>query len=119
MQQVNKLLQSGNIEDAEKILDALLTKLGLPAAVAPAGGRDCDPRQPMPVSGRVTVNEDCTVGGNLTVTGNAVLHFDYTGRKGGRLVVSGNIIVRDGATLWIQESVAGRPRARRPFAGRQ
>ena len=123
MQQVDKLLKSGNIEDAEKILDTLLTKLGLPATgsagsvaapapVAPAGGRDCDPRQPMTVSGPVTISEDCTIGGDLTVTGNAVLHFDYTGHKGGRLVVRGNIIVRDGATLWIQ----GRPEERAVFA---
>ncbi|HEY8033811.1 MAG TPA: hypothetical protein VIF02_15930 [Methylocella sp.] len=123
MQQVDKLLKNGNFEDAEKILDTLLTKLGLPAAgsagsvaapeaVAPAGGRDCDPRQPMTVNGPVTLSEDCTIGGDLTVTGNAVLHFDYTRHKGGRLVVSGNIIVRDGATLWIE----GRPEERAVFA---
>jgi hypothetical protein len=104
MQEVDKLLHSGKIGDAEKILDSFLTKLGAPAAgsapaaAAPAGGRGCDPRQPMTVSGSVTLDEDCTVGGDLTVTGNAVLHFDYTGRKGGRLVVGGNVIVRDGAT---------------------
>jgi hypothetical protein len=117
MQQVDKLLKSGKIEDAEKILDTLLTKLGLPAvgsarAAAPAGGRDCDPRQPMTVSGRVTVDADCTVGGDLTVTGSAVLHFDYTGRRGGRLIVGGNVIVRDDATLWIQ----GRPGQRAVLA---
>jgi hypothetical protein len=117
MQQVDKLLKSGKIEDAEKILDTLLTKLGLPTvgsarAAAPAGGRDCDPRQPMTVSGRVTVDADCTVGGDLTVTGSAVLHFDYTGRKGGRLIVGGNVIVRDDATLWIQ----GRPGQRAVLA---
>jgi hypothetical protein len=117
MQQVDKLLKSGKIEDAEKILDTLLTKLGLPTvgsarAAAPAGGRDCDPRQPMTVSGRVTADADCTVGGDLTVTGSAVLHFDYTGRKGGRLIVDGNVIVRDDATLWIQ----GRPGQRAVLA---
>jgi hypothetical protein len=117
MQQVDKLLKSGKIEDAEKILDTLLTKLGLPAvgstrAAAPAGGRDCDPRQPMTVSGRVTVDADCTVGGDLTVTGSAVLHFDYTGRRGGRLIVGGNVIVRDDAMLWIQ----GRPGQRAVLA---
>ena len=123
MQEVDKLLHSGKIGDAEKILDSLLTKLAAPAAgsagaaaapaaVAPAGGRGCDSRRPMTVSGSVTVDEDCTVGGDLTVTGNAVLHFDYTGRKGGRLVVGGNVIVRDGATLWIQ----GRPDERAVFA---
>jgi hypothetical protein len=118
MQQVDKLLKSGEIDDAEKILDTLLTKLGLPAAgsaraaAPPAGGHDCDPRQPMTVSGRVTVDVDCTVGGDLTVTGSAVLHFDYTGRRGGRLIVGGNIIVQDDATLWIQ----GRPDERAVFA---
>jgi hypothetical protein len=117
MQQVDKLLKSGKIADAEKILDTLLTKLGLPAvgstrAAAPAGGRDCDPRQPMTVSGRVTVDADCTVGGDLTVTGSAVLHFDYTGRRGGRLIVGGNVIVRDDAMLWIQ----GRPGQRAVLA---
>ncbi len=118
MQQVDQLLRSGKPEEAEKILDTLLTKLGAPAtgsaraAVAPADGRNCDPRQPMTVSGSVTVDEDCAVGGDLTVTGSAVLHFDYTGRKGGRLVVGGNVVVRDGATLWIQ----GRPDGRAVFA---
>jgi hypothetical protein len=118
MQQVDQLLRSGKAEDAEKILDTLLAKLGAPAtgaartAVAPVEGRDCDPQQPMTVSGSVTVVEDCTVGGNLTVTGSAVLHFDYSGRKVGRLVVGGNVIVRDHATLWIQ----GRPDERAVFA---
>ncbi|MGH6847490.1 MAG: hypothetical protein ACREC0_08645 [Methylocella sp.] len=118
MQQVDKLLRSGKIEDAEKILDSLLTNSGAPATssaptvAAPAEGRDCDPRQPMTVSGSVTVVEDCTVGGDLTVTGSAVLHFDYTGRKGGRLAVGGNVIVQDNATLWIQ----GRPDERAVFA---
>src|ERR1700731_4104086 len=75
--------------DGAKTLDSLLTNLAAPAAgsagaaaapaaVAPAGGRGCDSRRPMTVSGSVTVDEDCTVGGDLTVTGNAVLHFDYT-----------------------------------------
>jgi hypothetical protein len=66
----------------------------------------------MSVSGSVTVDEDCTVGGNLTVTGSALLHFDYTGRKSGRLVVGGNVIVQDHATLWIQ----GQPVERAVFA---
>jgi hypothetical protein len=118
MQQVDKLLQSGKIEEAEKILDSVIANPGAPAissapaAVAPADGRDCDPRQPMTVSGSVTVVEDCIVGGDLTVTGSAVLHFDYTGPKGGRLVVGGNVIVRDHATLWIQ----GRPAERAVLA---
>jgi hypothetical protein len=118
MQQVDKLLQSGKIEEAEKILDSVLANpaapaiSSAPAPVAPAGGTGCDPRQPMTVSGSVTVDEDCTVGGDLTVTGSAVLHFDYTGRKGGRLVVGGNVIVQDHATLWIQ----GRPDERAVFA---
>jgi hypothetical protein len=118
MRQVDQLLRSGKPEEAEKILDTLLAKLGAPAtgaartAVAPADGRDCDPRQPMTVSGSVTVVEDCTVGGNLTVTGGAVLHFDYSGRKVGRLVVGGNVIVRDHATLWVQ----GRSDERAVFA---
>jgi hypothetical protein len=117
MQQVDQLLRSGKPEEAEKILDTLLAKLGVPAtgaartAVAPAEGRNCDPQQPMTVSGSVTVVEDCTVGGDLTVTGSAVLHFDYSGRKGG-LVVGGNVIVRDHATLWIQ----GRSDERAVFA---
>lgn len=118
MQQVDKLLQSGKIKEAEKILDSLIANPGAPAtisapaAVAPAEGRDCDPQQPMTVSSSVTVDEDCTVGGDLTVTGSAVLHFDYTGRKGGRLVVGGNVIVQNQATLWIQ----GRPDERAVFA---
>ena len=117
MQQVDQLLKSGQTADAEKILDTLLAKPGAPGtgpapvAVAPAEGRDCDPRKPMTVSGRVTVDGDCTVGGNLTVVGNGVLHVDYTGRKGGRLVVGGNVIVQGKATLWIQ----GRPDARAIF----
>jgi hypothetical protein len=118
MERVNELLQSGNIADAEKILDTLLTRLGAPAtgsapaALAPVNGRDCDPGQPMTVSGSVTMDEDCIVGGDLTVTGSAVLHFDYTGRKGGRLIVVGNVIVQDHATLWIQ----GRPDERAVLA---
>lgn len=109
MHQVDKLLRSGNPGEAEKILDTLLMKLGgtgpASAAVAAVDGRDCDPRQPMTVSRRVTLDEDCIIGGDLTVTGNAVLHFDYTRRNGGRLVVGGNVIVQDDAKLWIE----GRP----------
>jgi hypothetical protein len=118
MQRVDKLLKGGNPGEAEEILDALLTKFGAPAtssarqSVAPAEGGACDPRQPMTVSGQVTVNEDCAVGGDLTVTGNAALHFDYTGSKRGRLLVHGNVIVQHHATLWIQ----GRPQARAVFA---
>ena len=121
MQQVDKLLRSGKIADAEKILDIAPGELGAPApgtaAAAPPSedGRGCDPRQPMTVSGGLTVKEDCTVGGDLTVTDNGVLHFDYTRRKGGRLVVVGNVIVQDNATLWIQ----GRPDERAVFADRQ
>lgn len=117
MQQVSKLLQSGDPTAAEKILDGLLVTLGVSATgsasavAAPAEGRDCNPRQPMTVSGRLTLNGDCTVGGDLTVTGNAVLHFDYTEGKGGRLVVGGNVIVQDHAMLWIQ----GRPDGRAIF----
>jgi hypothetical protein len=117
MQQVDKLIRIGKIADAEKILDALLANPGAPATgaarvtVAPTAGRECDPTQPMTVSGRVTVDEDCTVGGDLTVTGSGVLHFDYTGRKGRRLVVDGDVIVQDAATLWIQ----GRPHERAIF----
>src|SRR6202023_3172825 len=70
MQQVDKLLQSGKIKEAEKILDSLIANPGAPAispapaAVALAEGRDCDPQQPMTVSSSVTVDEDCTVGGD-------------------------------------------------------
>lgn len=108
MQQVDKLLRSGDIEGAEKILDTLITDLGgpstdlAPVAATPSAEHNCDPRQPMVVSGAVTVTADCMVGGDLTVTGSGVLHFDYSGRNGGRLVVAGNVNVRDHATLWIQ-----------------
>lgn len=117
MRQVNELLQSGKHADAEKILDKLLKDLGATVAgaartgAAPAPARDCDPGQPMTVSGRVTVDKDCTVGGDLTVTDSAVLHFDYTGGEGGRLVVGGNVIVEGDATLWIE----GRPNKRAVF----
>jgi hypothetical protein len=66
----------------------------------------------MTVSGRVTVEDDCMIGGDLTLTGDAVLHFNYAGRKGGRVVVGGNVIVQDRATLSIQ----GRPDRRAVFA---
>jgi hypothetical protein len=110
MQQVDKLLRSGKVSDAEQILDSILTNretltTGMArtaAAPAPAGGHTCDPQQPMTVSGSVTLYADCTIGGDLTVTGSAALHFDYSGRNGGRLVVNGNIIVQDHATLLIQ-----------------
>lgn len=36
MQQADKLLKSGNFEDAEKILDTLLTKLGCQRQALPA-----------------------------------------------------------------------------------
>jgi hypothetical protein len=117
MQEVDTLLRSGNVAAAEQILDGLLVTLGVPATgtagvvVAPAKGGDCDPSQPMTISGKVTLDTDCTVGGDLTVTGSAVLHFDYTGRTGGRLVVAGNVIVQDHATLWVQ----GRPGGRAVF----
>jgi hypothetical protein len=118
MRQVDTLLRSGEVEDAEKILDALLTKLGVQAtgparsaaAPAPASGRNCDPTRPMTVESSMTLDADCTVGGDLTVRGNAVLRFNYTGH-GGRLVVGGNVIVQDKATLWIQ----GRPGERAIF----
>ncbi|MGH6841810.1 MAG: hypothetical protein ACREDV_06915, partial [Methylocella sp.] len=118
MQQVDQLIRSGKPEEAEKILDTLLAKLGVPPAgsapiaAAPSTGHICDPRQPMTVNGSVTVVEDCIVGGDLTVTGSAVLHFDYSGRKAGHLVVGGNVIVRDHATIWIQ----GRSDERAVFA---
>jgi hypothetical protein len=116
MRQVDTLLRSGEVEDAEKILDSLLTKLGVPAtpparaAAAPVYSRNCDPSQPMTVESGMTLDADCTVGGDLTVRGNAVLRFDYTGH-GGQLVVRGNVIVQDKATLWIQ----GRPGERAIF----
>jgi hypothetical protein len=106
MEQVNKLLQSGKPHDAEKVLDALLIKLGTAQAVsAREEVRVCDPRQPMSVSNSVTLDEDCTIGGDLTVTGNGVLHFDYGARKGRHLIVRGNVIVQDSATLWVQGSL--------------
>lgn len=113
MQQVDGLLKSGEIAAAEKILDSLLRNPLAPtidtarAVAVPASARDCDPNKPMLVSGRVTVDADCTVGGDLTLTGSAVLHFDYS-REGGRLVVRGNIIVQGDAKLWIQGSAQER-----------
>ena len=110
MQKVDSLLKSGEVADAEKLLDSLLQNPGAPvpdlarstaAPAAPAAAHDCDPNKPMVARSRMTIDSDCVVGGDLTVTGSAVLHFDYTG-NGGRLVVRGNVIVQDDATLWIQ-----------------
>ena len=106
MQQIDRLLKSGNHVEAERVLDALLKKLGEPveAVSAPATVSEstkCDPRQPMRVSTRLTLKDDCTIGGDLTVTGSGVLRFDFTGRGGGRVVVEGNVLVQDDATLQI------------------
>jgi hypothetical protein len=138
MQEVDRLLKGGKPGDAEKILDAILANIpasvtdwkpgnvkkaldtllanragGRPATdsvrtAVPANGADCDPRRPMTVSGQLTMDKDCTIGGDLIVTGNASLHFDYTGRRGGKVVVAGNIVVRDNATLWVQGRSDGR-----------
>ena len=83
MQQVDQRLKSGDPVEAERILDGLLKDLGepvepsAPAAAAPRQAAQCDPQRPMTVSSSVTVQADCTIGGDLTVTGSAVLHFDY------------------------------------------
>ena len=117
MQQVDKLLNSGNIAGAEEILDKLLAKLGTPAtgaaqaSASPAAPADCNSRKPMTVTGQVTVDQDCTVGGDLTVKGDAILHFNYRGPNGGRLLVRGNVMVQDKATLWVE----GRPLGRAVF----
>jgi hypothetical protein len=114
MQQVDQRLKAGDHVEAERILDGLLKDLGEPVAglaSAPAASRDvaqCDPRRPMTVSGRVTVQEDCTIGGDLTVTGSAVLHFDYKKRSGGRVVVNGNVVVQDDASLQVEGRPGGR-----------
>ena len=107
MQEVDRLLKSGKIADAEKILDSLLRD-PLAPAMGPAlavgeSSHDCDPGKPMLVSGQMTLDADCTVGGDLTVTDSAVLRFNYSS-KGGRLVVRGNVIVQGDAMLWIQGS---------------
>ena len=114
MQQVDRLLKSGNHVDAEPILDGILKKLGesvetVSASAAVSGSSaTCDPRQPMRVSTRVTLKEDCTIGGDLTVTGNGVLHFDFRERGGGRVVVVGNVAVQDDATLHVEGRQGGR-----------
>ncbi len=114
MQRISKLLQGGRIADAEQRLDMLLASLGTPpkgAARVATGAKNCDPGAPMTVSGALTITADCTVGGDLTVLGEGVLHVDYTGRLGGRLVVHGNVRVQDHATL----SIEGQPDARATF----
>jgi hypothetical protein len=113
MQTVGGLLQRGRPEDAERRLDALLTRLGTPPAdAAVIAARDCDPAAPMTVSETLTITQDCTVGGDLVVRGDGVLHVDYSARPGGRMVVAGNVIVQDQATL----SIEGRPEAPASFA---
>ena len=125
MQQVDKLIKSGDFTGAEAMLDQLIAKLGLPAtgsspapqpaqASAQPSAREglvCDPHAPMTVSTEVTVDQDCAIGGDLTVKGDAVLHFDYRRHRDGHVVVSGNVIVRDNATLWVE----GAPDSRAVF----
>ena len=114
MQLVDQRLKAGDHVEAERILDGLLKDLGepvapsVPAAAASRETAQCDPQQPMTVTGRVTVQEDCTIGGDLTVTGSAILHFDYNGRSGGRVVVNGNIVVQDNASLQVEGRQGGR-----------
>ena len=114
MQQVDKLLKSGDHVTAERILDQLLTNLGITAEGAPraaAGGAaaaNCDAGKPMMVTQRLTISEDCTIGGDLTVAGKGVLHFDYRQRSNGRVVVNGNIVVQDDASLQVEGRQGGR-----------
>ncbi len=115
MQQVDRLLKGGDHVAAERILDALLTKLGEPVVGSEPGSptasrapAQCDPQKPMTVTVSTTVTADCTVGGDLTVMGKAALYFDYRGRSGGRVVVSGNVIVQDDASLQVDGRQGGR-----------
>ena len=114
MQQVDKLLKSGDHTTAERILDQLLTNLGITADGAPraaasgAGAANCDAGKPMTVTQRVTISEDCTIGGDLTVAGKGVLYFDYRQRSNGRVVVNGNVVVQDDASLQIEGRQGGR-----------
>ena len=116
MQEVNRRLKAGQIKEAERILDTLISNLGLSlpsegpgrASAGASETADCDPRKPMTVSRRVTVYEDCIIGGDLTVTGRGALYFDYRGRAGGRVVVSGNVLVQDDGTLEVEGRQDGR-----------
>ena len=110
LQQVDRRLKAGQIKEAEHILDKTMAALGLSLSGEDAGrastgvseAADCDPQKPMTVSSRITVYEDCVIGGDLTVTGRGILYFDYRGAAGGRVVVSGNVIVQDDATLEVE-----------------
>jgi hypothetical protein len=115
MQQVDRLLKGGDHVAAERILDTLLSKLGEPvtgseprAAATPRSSGQCDPLKPMVVTVSVTVTSDCTIGGDLTVTGRAVLYFDYRQRSNGRVVINGNVVVQDDASLQVDGRVGGR-----------
>lgn len=107
MQQVDKLLKAGDHVAAERILDQLLTNLGLSAEGGPRStsarseAANCDAGKPMTVTERVTVSENCTIGGDLTVSGKGALYFDFRQRSGGRVVVNGNVVVQDDATLQV------------------
>ena len=115
MQEVDRLLKGGDHVAAEGILDTLLTKLGEPATgsesrsiTAPRAAGQCDPLKPMVVTVSVTVTADCTIGGDLTVTGTAVLYFDYRQRSNGRVVINGNVVVQDDASLQVDGRPGGR-----------
>lgn len=122
MQQVDRLLKSGDYVAAERILDDLLKKFGetvapaappattsaKPAAVTSRDVAQCDPARPMTVSSAVTVSNDCTIGGDLTVSGKGVLLFDYSQRSGARVVVNGNVVVKEDATLQVNGRAGGR-----------
>jgi hypothetical protein len=106
MEQVDRLLRAGDYLNAERILDSLLRNVGEPPSVAraPAAASEtsvCDPEKPMTISSSVMLHDDCTIGGDLTVTGNGVLHFDFQGVNGGRVVVKGNVVVEGDATLQV------------------
>ena len=119
MSQVDQLLKRGDHVAAERILDDLLSTLGISpsnsreiarttTAPSRATSAQCDPGQAMTVSSSVTLTQDCTIGGDLTVTGKAVLLFDYRSRSGARLVVRGNINLQDDASLQVEGNPAGR-----------